>query len=900
MALPRLTLRAVTLFAVLILSFAPTAARAAPHTRIVLAPSISGYEPSGDSAPDLTVGNVTSQQVSGTVHLLVVLAAFSDVSPTRTPAQIQQDYFGASHSVAAYYHNVSYGKLTIVGDVTDWHTLPYPESTYGTDCTAIDDTACDGQDASWQIAQDIIPSIKTVNLNNYNYFVFVHSGNGEESSGNKTNVWSVAYLNGVYVRVAGDNGRTLTKFDVVPETEARGSVPLGVYTHEFGHLLSLPDMYDTHTGKSTTGRWELMDAGLWNGEPPGSVPAELSSWSRLRLGWLSPSNVVTFDEGAAQLTTISPLERPPDNNTITSVIINIGDHELYLFEDRQSIGNDAALPDHGIVGYHINEVQYQFSTVEGPARRSAFHLGDLATMNPVRAKVVAAYQNGSYLVGFGTLSETPTEQGSALTISVTPRISVNVVVNNQSWTTDPMSGQVTVVEPYSNSTFDIYVPTTVNLQTGARAQFQAWADGTSTNTRIIQATSNITLTVAYKRQFLVSVASQYSSPNGSGWYDENSKVTVSVESPINGTIGTRYVFDNWTGDYPSTSDPVSFQAIQPVNMTASWKTQYFLNVDADGHGIANGTGWYDDGARVSFGVTSPYNIDQYERYVFVSWSGTNAIGPSVQLVMNQPYSVKAQWKRQLFVNITATGSDGLPMQGNDLNMELDAPNGTTLSSLSPGAVWMDEGVWTVRRVLWLSVDVTPADAMFKPSKYADWVIRPRVFGLVVLVSTMLMRRGVQGAIVSLQLPNGSPYSAATNQTGYVVLVNLPASDYTVNVARDANIVSRNSFYLTEDTTLQVRVFDPIEDVLVIVFVILGVVAMWLIAKPATRSKLRPRKWKNDSPRPGLLENRVCDYILNHKGVISRTAAAKELGISTDTLMSVINGLKKTDSSSDEP
>jgi hypothetical protein len=325
-------------------------------------------------------------------------------------------------------------------------------------------------------------------------------------------------------------------------------------------------------------------------------------------------------------------------------------------------------------------------------------------------------------------------------------------------------------------------------------------------------------------------------------------------------------------------------------MTASWRTQYFLDVDADGHGVANGTGWYNEGSGVSFGVTSPYNVDQYERYAFVSWSGIDAPGPSVRLVINQPYSVKAQWKRQLLVNVAAIGSDGLPMQANGLSIEMNAPNGTDIN-VSPGAVWMDEGVWTIKRILWLNVDVTPGDMMFEPSKYANWVIRPEVFTLTVLVSTMLMRRGIQSATVSVQLPNGSPYYAVTNQTGYAALVNLPSSDYTVNVTRDANPVSSNSLHLTEDTTLQVRVQDLVEDSLVIALVILGIVAMCVIARSSSRSKLLSRVRRRESSGV-MLESRVYDYILSHQGVISKSTAAQELGISTDTLVSVIAHLKE--------
>jgi M6 family metalloprotease-like protein len=463
---------------------------------------------------------------------------------------------------------MSYGKLTIVGKVFGWYMLPYREYTYGRDCVAVDDADCSGSDGSWQIAADIIaPAQADVNFNDYDYFVFVHSGNGEESSGVRDDVWSVAYLSGVYVRT---NSKSLTKFDIVPETEARGSVPLGVYCHEFGHLLGLPDMYDTHSGKSRMGNWELMDKGLWNGHPAGSTPSELSSWSRIRLGWLSPSNIMTFQLDSAERQAIVPLETPPANNSITTVMIPIGENEYYLFENRQSIGNDAALPDHGLVGYHINEDQSDFSTIQTPAALAALHLGDLMSVSQVKAKVIAAFQTGVLLVGFGRASDEPTQPGSVLNLIVIPPLSVNVIVNNQTYTIDQTSGQVTIVSEFSNTTFQINLPPTVNIQTGVRERFQTWDDGFTNSTRTILVPANATLAASYRRQYLVSVSGQHSTPSGSGWYDENSQATISLPSPVDASTGTRYVFNTWLGDLTGRTNPARFRVTQPMNITAAW------------------------------------------------------------------------------------------------------------------------------------------------------------------------------------------------------------------------------------------------------------------------------------------------------------------------------------------
>ena len=157
-------------------------------TETAYAPNLMGFTPQSDNnsalSPTVSTGNVTTRPISGTIRVAVILAQFTDIPANRTLVQIQQDYFGGNHSVAAYYHDVSYGKVTITGNTFGWYTLPNAEATYGKDCVAIDDADCSGQDQSWNIAQDAYKlACKNVNFANYDYYIFVHSGNGEESSG---------------------------------------------------------------------------------------------------------------------------------------------------------------------------------------------------------------------------------------------------------------------------------------------------------------------------------------------------------------------------------------------------------------------------------------------------------------------------------------------------------------------------------------------------------------------------------------------------------------------------------------------------------------------------------------------------------------------------------------------
>ena len=65
---------------------------------------------------------------------------------------------------------------------------------------------------------------------------------------------------------------------------------LGVFAHEYGHDLGLPDNYDTSGGDNGTGFWDLMSAGSYLGpgvEDLGARPGDMTAWDKFQLGWLN-------------------------------------------------------------------------------------------------------------------------------------------------------------------------------------------------------------------------------------------------------------------------------------------------------------------------------------------------------------------------------------------------------------------------------------------------------------------------------------------------------------------------------------------------------------------------------------------------------------------------------------
>jgi immune inhibitor A len=271
-------------------------------------------------------------------------------SPNFDKAHFQNLMFGTGESFRDFYLKQSNGKFLAKGDVSDWVTVPYNEAWYGSN--KISDAAgswpfVQGSATAWydaQVAAGKTPAeIKTYlaqfdkvdrydhNHNgNFNepdgyidHFQAIHSGEGEEAGGGAQGedaIWShrwYAYSNRAGVTgptgnlaggvQLGDTGMWIGDYTTEPENGG-----LGVFAHEFGHDLGLPDLYDTTDGDNGTGFWTLMSGGSWlnhGTDSIGTTPGYMGPWEKLQLGWLDYKTGQLRHQGDGQDRT----GRPPRN-----------------------------------------------------------------------------------------------------------------------------------------------------------------------------------------------------------------------------------------------------------------------------------------------------------------------------------------------------------------------------------------------------------------------------------------------------------------------------------------------------------------------------------------------------------------------------------------------------------
>lgn len=267
----------------------------------------------------------------------VIPVMFSDISNSTDLPSISRKVF---FEMNEYYIRASNNKISIIGDMYgSWVVLQKNITYYG------EKSGKNQFDGDWQLIHDAIMAVdEEVDFSSYESVIVVHAGKDEASTKNSSDIWSKGYWD-LTPSIKTDDKKIISRAADISEDD-----PLGIYAHEFGHILGLPDLYNRNeSGKEFVGPWDLMATGSWNGDPPGSQPAWIGSWGQIQLGWINDSQIFNVEIGQSVNVTISALEST--SSDIKVIKIPITDMTYYLIEGR----NDEYLPDKGVIISFINE-----------------------------------------------------------------------------------------------------------------------------------------------------------------------------------------------------------------------------------------------------------------------------------------------------------------------------------------------------------------------------------------------------------------------------------------------------------------------------------------------------------------------------------------------------------------
>ena len=183
------------------------------------------------------------------------------------------------------------------------------------------------------------------------YVYVYYAGMGEHDTGISSYVWpQSSYMSWTSTGTFQCDGVTVEKFATSNELQASGRFTgIGVFVHEFSHVLGLPDLYSTtYTTAFTPGDWSVLAHGPYNNE--GRTPPNYSAYERSELGWLKLVELKTPDDIALA----------PISDNVGYRISTDDTNEYFVFENRQQKGWDKYLPGHGMLVWHIDYDSYRW------------------------------------------------------------------------------------------------------------------------------------------------------------------------------------------------------------------------------------------------------------------------------------------------------------------------------------------------------------------------------------------------------------------------------------------------------------------------------------------------------------------------------------------------------------
>src|SRR3989441_5826235 len=458
--------------------------------------------------------------VNGPQRTIVITVQFPGKGNSSSPTQI----LTMLSNLNSYYNEDSYGTVSFQTDITpvassSWYTLPNAMTYYGADTVSSDN----------QLVSDSLQAAYNagVDLASYKFAIVVHSGNDEAMSHVASDIHSFTIPGYVF------NPAPLISYKISTSVVAE-SDPTGVYCHEAGHLLGLPDLYDL-TGQidpsnNFLGYWEIMALGEWNpnnGNPlqprPGTYPSHHSIWSKIQLGFVPSSRIAVIQPGQSANVTLQNLESSTVGNQSVKIPIaanHDGSLTYYLAEMRAKIGTyDQYLPfpsDYPGAGILIYKVNESIPAGHGSIRLVDAHPGgDLndAPFGPCnspcvsnntfwdQANFVKVIVTTTSATSYSVLVDRTSAPRLLLQIN-TPSQGIEISIDGANWTSDA-SSQLRLPVRYGPHKVFIQpqIPVSVGsttIQLGLTDSFAAWDDGNTMNPRWVSVITDSVLSASYR------------------------------------------------------------------------------------------------------------------------------------------------------------------------------------------------------------------------------------------------------------------------------------------------------------------------------------------------------------------------------------------------------------------
>ncbi|MGH3356379.1 MAG: immune inhibitor A domain-containing protein, partial [Nocardioidaceae bacterium] len=288
----------------------------------------------------------------------------------------------SGYTMKNMFEEMSRGAYTVTGEATPWVEVPHSEAWYGADtCSleeneqgemewvagppqgmqghpdnplgpgalavdAIDQLAKERPDFPWAEydQEDQADVDEDGNIHEPNgvidHVVLVHAGEDKSGGGGAQGTYAIWAHSSAVTGGAPIPGTDFEISNYIVQPEDSG---VGVFAHEYGHDLGLPDLYDTSgNGDSDVDFWDLMASGSHSGPIFQSLPTHMSLWDKWMLGWADP---VQLDPGDDPRSVRVGQNSRPVSGTQDGAIVNLPDKVISLAQPHSGAnmwwtGND--------------------------------------------------------------------------------------------------------------------------------------------------------------------------------------------------------------------------------------------------------------------------------------------------------------------------------------------------------------------------------------------------------------------------------------------------------------------------------------------------------------------------------------------------------------------------------
>jgi M6 family metalloprotease-like protein len=384
-------------------------------------------------------------------------------------------------------------------------------------------------------------------------------------------------------------------------------MPIGTAAHELGHILALPDLYDTQGPTQGVGEWALMGSG--NYTKPES-PTRYDAWSLQQMGW----------------TTVVPLTTPgtysvgPEPTADTVFFVDVQPPnprpEHFLIENRQAVQSDSAVirlhGGGGLMLWHIDDVEACLITICGSNSVNADSIHGVALQEADGLRQLWCEVGCNR--GDGGDPYPGTSGNTSFSFATNPAATKNSDTSFAGFAIDLIQQLV----PNGAMTF--------RLRLGGFTTVQA---------------SDTTVTV------LVDAVPYNVFRN---LFDDGSSHTIAVDTPQFTPSGrTRFGWLSWS-DGGAIAHTVT-GALTGASYTATIAKAHRLDVAIGGSGTVSYNPPQDSaGTFVAQGTSVTLSATATPPFVFSGWTGdTTALSATLVLPMGRPYAIQANFDPQLVI-----------------------------------------------------------------------------------------------------------------------------------------------------------------------------------------------------------------------------------------------------------